>query len=415
MVESAHSCLKSPVNLKLVRFPIWVAALSLACAPLAFAADTIAVLPLFNLDEHASSNLDWIGESVAETIQEALGSGGLLVLQREDRAEVYHRLSLRTGVVLTKASVLKIGETLDAGQIVFGQFQTDGADTGAATLKSNIKLTVQVIDLKQLQQKAEFVQSGSLENLSQMESKLAWMLLRQLSPATAPTEDAFLHGHPPVRVDSMESYVRGLMASTEDQKIKLFTQSAKLDDHFSQPNFQLGRLLFAKKDYKGAEPWLAKVSRADPHFLEAAFLRGICKYYQNDFDGAIDQFKMVAGEIPLNEVYNNLGAALSRKNDASALDNFKKALEGDESDPDYWFNVGYTFWKQGQFAVAANNFRAVLDRSPSDQEATTLLGRCLKSDGPRAGDARSEGRERIKTAFEDSAWRQLQAELKAKQ
>jgi hypothetical protein len=41
-----------------------------------------------------------------------------------------------------------------------------------------------------------------------------------------------------------------------------------------------------------------------------------------------------------------------------------------------------------------------------------MLGYCLKAEGPRAGDTRSEGRERLKTAFEDSAYRQLQAELR---
>ena len=123
---------------------------------------------------------------------------------------------------------------------------------------------------------------------------------------------------------------------------------------------------------------------------------------------------MVAGEIPLNEVYNNLGAALSRKNDPAAGDNFKKALDGDEADPDYWFNLGYSLWRQSRFDLAATNFRAVLDRSPGDQEATIILGRCLKMDGPRANDPRGEGRERIKTAFEDSAYRQLQAELNSK-
>ncbi len=384
----------------------------LLCSSLAVGADTLAVLPLFNIDEHASPNLDWIGESVAETVSEALGSSGLLVLQREDREEVYHRLSLRPGVVLTKASVLKIGETLDAGQIVFGEFRVDGADTSASTLKSNIRLTIHIIDLRKMQQKAEFVENGSLETLSQMETKLAWLLLRQLAPDSTPSEDAFFHDRAPVRVDAMESYVRGIMAQTEDQKLKLFTQATRLDDHFSQPNFQLGKMMFAKKDYKGAGQWFARVSKGDSHFLQASFLKGICKYYMSDFDGAIDQFRMVSAEVPLNEVYNNLGAALSRKNDLTASDNFRKALDGDESDPDYWFNLGYALWKQGHFTEAAQKFRATLDRSPSDQEATIMLGRCLKSDGPRAGDARSEGRERIKTAFEDSAWRQLQAELK---
>jgi hypothetical protein len=43
-----------------------------------------------------------------------------------------------------------------------------------------------------------------------------------------------------------------------------------------------------------------------------------------------------------------------------------------------------------------------------------MLGRCIRQDAARAGDPRSEGRERIKTTFEDSAWRQLQAELHGK-
>ncbi len=393
-------------------------ALLLVASSLCRAADTVAVLPLFNLDESKSSNLDWIGESVAETIREALGSSGLLVLSREDREEVYHRLSLRTGVVLTKASVLKIGEALDAGKIIFGELHVDGADAAAAgqpttNLKANLHLAVHVIDLKKLQEGPGFTDDGPLENLSQMETQLAWLVLHRLAPDSAPSQEAFLHDRAPVRVEAMENYVRGLMASNTEQKIKLFTQAAKLDEHFSQPNFQLGRLAFAKKDYKTAGQWLAKVTKGDSHFLEAAFLRGICKYHDNDFDGAADQFRMVANEIPLNEVFNNLGAALSRKNDPAATEHFNKALEGDQADPDYWFNVGYSLWKQGKFELAAANFRSVLDRSPSDQEATTMLGYCLKGEGPRAGDPRSEGRERLKTTFEDSAFRQLQAELKS--
>jgi tetratricopeptide (TPR) repeat protein len=397
-----------------VRPFVWLTASLLLTPLIAAGADTIAVLPLFNVDESTAPNLDWIGESVSETIDEALSTSGLLVLPREDREEVYRRLSLRTGVVLTKASVMKIGETLDAGQVVFGELHVDGAETGATTLKSNLRLAVRIIDLKKFQQGAEFIQTGSLENLSQMETKLAWMVLRQLAPESAPSEETFFHDRAPVRVDAMESYVRGLMATSEDQKLKLFTQAAHLDEHFSQPDFQLGRWMFAKKDYKTAEQWLSKVTKGDSHFLEAAFLRGICKYHEGDFESAADQFKMVSDDVPLNEVYNNLGAALSRKNDPAAAENFKKALDGDVSDPDYWFNLGYSLWKQGRFELAATHFRAVLDRSPGDQEATIMLGRCIKGEGPRAGDPRSEGRERIKTAFEDSAYRQLQAELKSK-
>jgi len=394
-----------------VRF--W-AILILCFSPLLRAADTVAVLPLFNADESHASNLDWIGESVAEMIHDTLSSAGMLVLAREDREEVFRRLSIRPEVVLTRATVMRIGENLDAGRIIYGDYKVEGADLGATSLKSGIRLTVRSIDLKKLRPGQALEQTGPLENLTQMQTNLAWMALHDLDPDRTPPQDQFLRDHPPVRIDANESYIRGLMSANPEQRMRLFTQAAKLDEHFSQPNFQLGRMLFVRKDYKTAAQWLEKVAKNDSHFEEGSFLLGICRYQQGDFEAAARQFRTVLADLPLNEVYNDLGAALSRRNDPAAGENFGKALEGDDGDPDYWFNLGYFLWKQGKFSDAAEKFRAALDRSPQDQEATAMLGRCIKMEGPRPGDPRSEGRERIKTAFEDSAWRQLQAELKKK-
>src|ERR1700704_5727519 len=83
-------------------------------------ADTVLVLPFFNLSN--SANLDWIGESIAETIRESLAAQGVLALSREDRQEAFRRLSIRPYALLTHASVIKLGESLDAGQVVFGQY-----------------------------------------------------------------------------------------------------------------------------------------------------------------------------------------------------------------------------------------------------------------------------------------------------
>ncbi len=108
------------------------------------------------------------------------------------------------------------------------------------------------------------------------------------------------------------------------------------------------------------------------------------------------------------------GIAQSRLRSPAALDNFRRALEGDSTDPDYHFNVGYELWKRADFARAAESFRALLDRTPGDDEAVVFLGRCLKKEGPRPGDPRSEGRERLKLNFEETAYRQLKAELESK-
>jgi tetratricopeptide (TPR) repeat protein len=370
------------------------------------AADSFAVLPFFNPSNQA--NLDWIGESAAETIRESLNSEGFLTLAREDRVEVYRRLSIRPGAVLTVASVIKAGESLDAGEVIFGDFEVTGPENGP----KNIRLRARIMNLKRMKQGQEFEQSGPLGELSLLETKLAWRLIKQVGPKTSANEDVFLRARAPVRVDAVEFYIRGLLASEPDQRQKLFTQAATLDQKFSQPCFQLGRMFWERKDFKSAIPWLERVTRADSHYMESLFLLGLSKLNQNDFYGAINDFQTIAAEVPLNEVYNNLGAAQSRKSIYGAEINFKKALEGDEADPDYWFNLGYIEWKNGTFYSAADRFRAVLDRSPQDVEAKAFLGRCLSKEGPRPGDTKTEGRERLKYTFEDSAFRQLQAEIK---
>jgi tetratricopeptide (TPR) repeat protein len=269
-----------------------------------------------------------------------------------------------------------------------------------------------MINLKRLKVSGQFEQIGAIDDLSLLENKLAWQLIQHLGPRSSVTEEAFLKARPPVRIDAVELFIRGLMATVTEQKQKLFTQAAALDARYSQPAFQLGRIYWDKREYRNAAQWLERVTRADSHYMEALFLHGLCKYNEAEYLDAIKDFQTVAAEVPLNEVYNNLGAAQSRKDVYGAEINFKKALQGDEADPDYWFNMGYLEWKNGAFFQAADKFRAVLDRSPEDVEAKTFLGRCLAKEGQRPGDTKTEGRERLKYLFEDSAFRQLQAEIK---
>jgi tetratricopeptide (TPR) repeat protein len=379
----------------------WPILLALGCATLH--AETVLALPFFN---HAGSpNLDWIGESVAETLRDAMIPEGVLVLDRADRLEAYRRLSLRPGAELTHASILKIGESLDASLVVYGSFE--------APSKGTLRIAAHILDLQRTAQGPEFAETGPIEDLATLEYRLGWQVLQKLHWKTVPSLDEFLQARPPVRLDAVESYVRGLLAATPDQRHLFFTRAARLDAHYSQPCFQLGKIFWEKKDYKIAAGWLERVSRPDSHYLEAQFFLGLCRYNMANFRGAEECFQTVAASVPLNEVYDDLGAAQSRLNQSdAALASFHKALEGDTGDPDYHFNVAYCLWRAKQFDEAAESFRAVVERSPADTEATSLLGRALKKEGPRPGDPKSEGRERLKTNYEETAFRQLQAELR---
>src|SRR5664280_1004428 len=255
----------------------------------ALRAETVLVLPFFNHSK--SANLDWIGESLSETVRDSLSSEGLLALDREDRLEAYRRLSLRPAAEITHASIIKIGESLDASTVIYGYFELLPAEAGKEESKSSLRITARILDLKRTRQGPAFSELGALEDLAAMEVRLGWQALEQLRPKTAPPEEEFLKARPPVRLDAMENYVRGLLAATPDQRHRFFTQAARLDEHYSQPCFQLGKSSWEQKEYKVAAGWFQRVARSDPHYLEARFFFGLCRYYVGDFQGAEDAFQ----------------------------------------------------------------------------------------------------------------------------
>lgn len=380
-------------------------------APLA-RADTYLVLPFFN--DSGTASLTWIGESIADTIHDAVASQGLMAVSRDDREEAYHRLSLRSSAgALTVASVLRLGQAVDADEVIYGHFDLKPAGDPKKS-RGSLSITAQVLDLKHLHEGPRFSETGALEDLATLQNHVAWQALQYINPARAPSEQEFQRRHPPIRVDAIENYMRGLLAASRDDRHRFLSQALRLQPDFSQAAFQLGRLDCQQNDFKSASEWLRKVTPADPNYYQANFLLGLSRYNLGDFAGAQAAFDLVAANVPLNEVLNDLGAAESRRNLPAALDDFQKALDGDASDPAYHFNVGYALWKRGMFSAAADRFRSVLERDPNDRDAPILLDRCLKQQGPRAGDIRTQNLERIKTNYEESAYWELKSILQKK-
>jgi len=387
--------------------------LALVCLVLhcgaAASAETFLILPFFNVSKVA--NLDWVGESLSETVREALANEGVIAIDREDRREAYRRLSIRQNSQLARGTVITIGQALDAEQLIYGSYELTPPSASSSKGRGTLRITAQILDLKKMTRGPEYMELGPLEDLAKLQTHLAWQTLQFVLPKSAPSEQEFRKRQAIPRIDALENYVRGLLAKTSEQKIQLFTQAVHLEPNYSQADFQLGRLQFKKKNYRAAAESLGKLQPTGDHYREATFLLGLCRFYLGDFQGAQESFQFVAHSVPLNEVLNNLGAAQSRRNLPEALENFKKALEGDSADPDYQFNVGYALFKQGNLQGAADKFRAVLDRDPEDAGAITMLGRCLKKTPSRPADLKTEGLERLKDNYEESAYLQLKAVL----
>jgi len=230
--------------MKFLRF-LWYVCL---CAAPSFA-DNFLVLPFFNLEK--SNNLDWVGESISESIRESLTSEGLLTLDRDAREEGFRRLSMKPYTPLTKASVIRLAEVLDADRVIFGSYSIVAPPTPSGTVAKvigTLRITAQVMDLRKARRGPDYTEVGALEDLGRLQSHLAWQTLEFVMPDRRPTEDDFRQRQPIIRVDAIESYVRGLQSTSADQKLKYFSQAVRLEPRYSQANFELGRLQFSAKE-----------------------------------------------------------------------------------------------------------------------------------------------------------------------
>ena len=370
---------------------------------------TVLVLPFHNNSQYP--DLNWVGEGVAETLLTEFAEANQIVLGRASRSEALRRLSLRPDATYTKASLIRLGQSLDADFVCYGSYDAH-LPAGATELKnSSVQLSAEFLDLRKLRYGPAVSESGKLAELSRLEEHLAFMGLKYLDPKTDWKMDQFLAPGKLIRVDAQESYVRGLLSPSGDQQQKWFMQAAALDAHFSGPVFELGKLALQRKEYKQAMLWFERIKPGDPRRAEARFKMGLSAYAAADYNAATNYFREVLKTYPLNEVYNNLGVAETRLNPASALGDLHRAVDGDQNDTTYLFNLGAALLRNNRFDEAGKTLQAVLDRDPDDADARALLDRADNRESDSAGQPIAG---RMKVNFDETAFRQLRDMLQPK-
>ena len=106
----------------------------------------------------------WLGEAVAILIADEVNSRALGAITRPSRARAYDQLHLPSNAVLSRATVIKVGEIVGAAQVVVGEVTVDG---DALTVKARpIRLDVGRAD-------AEVTERGRLDDLFALVRKVA--------------------------------------------------------------------------------------------------------------------------------------------------------------------------------------------------------------------------------------------------
>jgi tetratricopeptide (TPR) repeat protein len=363
----------------------------------------LLVLPFDNRTGQPS--LEWVREAAAQILSARFASAGFQPTSREDRIYALDHLGLPQGFQPSRASSLKLAQTLDADSIVVGSYTTDG---------TGVVAEARLVDVPQLRMLPEVSARGEMKDLIAVFGTLAWKLTRQLDPSFSVAEETYAAAGKGVRLDAYEQYIRGITEPDQAERLRHLESAVKLSPGLGPAWMALGREEYSGQQYQDAAAAFAKVDRNGPDGLEAEFYRGLSLLFLGDYPHAEQAFAEVARVLPLAEVVNNEGVAVSRQgHDGTSF--FIQAAADDPNTADYHFNLAVSLRRHGNTAAAANELAQYLKLRPNDSETQSLAaqwklpGAAASSPaGPAAG---TDPLERIVRTFDAAAFKQAAAML----
>ena len=369
---------------------------------------SLLIAPFENLSK--APGIEWIGESFPEVIgQRLVGASRVAyrLMSRPDRLHALDRAGIPSGLHPSRATMFRVADQLDVDYVYLGSYDFDGHSFTA---------TCQRLDVKRAHLSGKLVESGPLLKLIDIQTAMAWDLLRLDDPALISSRDAFVSAAPLIRLDSLENYTRGVMASSPAEKIKYFREALRINPSYDEAQLALGEAYFDAKQYEPATGALGKVSPANALFGQAQFLLGLCALDLSQFEKAETTFAQLAARVPLPEVYNNLGVARARRGERSALEALQKASATDPEDSDYRFNVAVALFRNGDANVSTREVRKVLASNPEDADAKALLESLVAASDPKFAASAPPPKlplERIKRGYNEESFRQIAAQIQA--
>jgi tetratricopeptide (TPR) repeat protein len=380
----------------------------------------LLVLPF---DNHTDQpNLDWISEAVPEVLNRRLASAGFMPISRDDRLYALDHLGLPSTFQPSRASAIRLAETLDADYIIVGSFSTAGP---------RFQIKAQVLRVGALHLSAPIQEEADISHLLDLLNSLAWGLAKQLDPRFAVARNTFVAAGAGLRVDTLENYTRGLVESDPAEQIRHLKEAVRLDPSFSPALLALGKAYFANQQFELAATTLGRLPLNDLGAREADFDRGLAYFYLGSYIKAEDAFAFVSRQLPLPEVVNNQGVAASRRGlDATSF--FQQAVAADPNDPDYQFNLALALSRKKDVAGAlraigqtvklhpqdteAQAFQATLRAGPQHAAAASApAGNRVNAAFAPAGTDDSTPLERVKRTFNEASFRQAAFEMEQMQ
>jgi tetratricopeptide (TPR) repeat protein len=335
----------------------------------------ILVVPFENA--RAEPRFQWLGEAAAVLLADDLRAGGQLAFARSERVRAFEQLYLPVSGSLSRATIIKVGQLVGAGQVVVGSFSVEG---------NALSVTARSIRLDAGRLQPEVTERGELNELFGIFERLA-ARIGQRAPRSTSTR------YPPL--DAFENYIKGLLAENPVSKSTFLEAALRGQPEFDRAKLALWEVRAEQSDHTGALEIVKNIATMSPSFFRGRFFAAISLIELKRYDEAqsiLTGLQEVAPDASATAaVLNNLGVLVLRRGptpqSGTAVYYLTKATDADP-DPDYMFNLGYAYAADKNYQGAQYWLREALRRDPADVDAHYVLAVVLQATGSTVESAR---------------------------
>jgi tetratricopeptide (TPR) repeat protein/TolB-like protein len=340
----------------------------------------VLVVPFENAQN--TPQFHWLSEAAAVLLTDGLRGVGSGSFARSERVHAFEQLYLPIAGSLSRATIIKVGQLVGAGEVVVGTFRVDG--TALSVTARSIRL-----DAGRLQ--PEVTERGELTDLFAIFDRLTTRLAHGVARTGAQPE----HNIP---LDAFENYIKGLLAESPVAQATFLEAALRDYSGFDRARLALWAVRNEEAEHAAALDVVRPVPTTSPVSFNARFFSGISLIELKRYDEALGLLKSLVETTPSDQyataaVLNNISVLVLRRGatplTGSPVYYLTKATDADP-DPDYMFNLGYAYASDRNYQGAQYWLREALRRDPADVDAHYLLAIALQM----TGNVTESGRER---------------------
>jgi Tfp pilus assembly protein PilF len=299
------------------------------------AASRVLVMPFAVAVEaqapHGAGASLWLGDAAAWIVGDDLTRLGLTAVSRDECVRAFDRLQLPMSPVLTRATMIRVGELLGASEIVFGDVH----------LGDRLAVRVRAIRVEAGSQLPEIASDAAFEDLFPLFHRVSGSLVAAIGRAPAGRPQA----ETPWSLAVFENYIKGLVAATPAAQQRLLENALKQAPQDPRVLFALWGVYASLGAHEKALSAASAVPKDAPLSRRARFAAALSLIDLGRLDGAFQALTALYNERAAPVLSNALGLLQLRRPSTQATGTpvfyFTRAVEQEPDNTDYLFNLGY--------------------------------------------------------------------------